>query len=233
MVYFYKNFCIIGILGKWIMRIHSITNNQNFEGTVVLKNKISSQQNYLFNLHKPNLERMIKDMPFNLLVEQSKSKKTISLSTNVQGTFSYIVRKNEQNFEEAAGYAIEDAKKKSELYKKQLKANEMLEYVKAYMTHVIMGEFKDAREFQKDVARLAVKDFDLYKKVTNFRITELPPEVSRILLINSLRYKIYRAFTSKTPAEKELTRMNKQYLKDMKAQNKKIEPQIIKFNQYF
>lgn len=75
-------------------------------------NKISSQQNYLFNLHKLNLIKMIEDMPFDLFVEQSKSKKTISLFTNVEDTYTYFVRKNKQNFEKIARYAIDDAKER-------------------------------------------------------------------------------------------------------------------------
>ena len=215
------------------MKVSSITNNQSFEGKVIVKNTISSQQNYLFNLHKPALEKMIEDMPFDLFVEQSKSKKTISLSTNVEGALSFTVRKNKQDYEQAASSAISDGMKKSKIHQKQLKANEILEYVKARIMYVMCGKFKEAREFEKEIAKLAIKDFDIYKAVTNFKLTDLPPETGKILFFNSLKYRLYRAFTSKTPEEKELIKMNKKYYKDMKAQNKKIEPQIIRFPQYY
>ena len=90
------------------MKISQIDNNINFNGKVIVKNAISPNQKHLFNLHKNNLDNKIKDMPFDLFIEQSKSKKTISLTTNVENTSAYFVRKNKQNFEEAAGYVIEE-----------------------------------------------------------------------------------------------------------------------------
>ena len=96
-----------------------------------------------------------------------------------------------------------------------------------------MGKFKDARAFQENLAKLAIKDFETYRAVINFEITDLPKEVIGTMMKNTLKYKIYRAFTSKTSAEKELYKMNKKYMKDMKAQNKKFEPQRISFNECF
>lgn len=211
------------------MKINPISDNQTFEGKVVVKNVISSQQKHLFNLHKKNLEKQIKEMPFDLFVEQSKSKKTINLSTNVDGASTYFVRKNEQNFEEVAGYAISDGMKKSAVYQKKVKANEILNYVKMHMSYVIFGDFKKAREISKELAKLAVKDFDIYKSMTNFRITNLPPEAGKILFINSIKYKIYRLFSPKTEEEKQLYKMNKEYLKKMKSENIKLKPVEIKF----
>ena len=210
------------------MKISTISNSQNFEGKLVVKNAISSQQRHLFNLHKENLEKQIKDMPFDLFVEQSKSKKTITLSTNVEGANAYIVRKNEQNFEKVASFAISDGMKKSEAYQKMVKANEILNYAKLQMYYVISGEFKKAREAGKELAQLAVKDFDIYKSMTNFEITNLPPEAGKILFLNSIKYKIYRAFLPKTAEEKQLYKMNKNYLKELKSKN--IKPKPVKFD---
>ena len=94
-----------------IMKVSAISNNQNFEGKLIVKNVINPQQRHLFNLHKDALEKQIKDMPFDLFVEQSKSKKTITLSANVDGAYSYFVRKNEQDYEKVANYAISDGMK--------------------------------------------------------------------------------------------------------------------------
>lgn len=214
------------------MNVKPIETNQSFEGNVVVKGRISTQQNYLFSLHKPVLEMMIKDLPFDMFIEQSKSKKTISLSTNVEGVFSYFVRKNKQNFEEMATLLIDESKKKSEIYKKQVKAEEIFEYEKAFWINVLMGKFKEAKKLQQDLAKLAINDFEIYKAVTNFEITNFPKEVNKILFFNSIKYNIYRAFTSKSPEEKELKRMNKKYLKDMRIQNKKIEPKIIDYSKF-
>ena len=214
------------------MKVSPITNNQTFEGKVIVKNKISTQQNYLFSLHRPALEKMIEGLPFDLFVEQSKSRKTITLSTNVKDAQSYIVRKNKQNFEESAGYAIGDAKKKSPEYKMQVKAEEIFDVVKLRMINVYEGKFKEARKYQKQLAKMATQDFNIYKGVTNFVLTDFPSEVSKIMLKNSLKYKIYDMFTPKTKEEKQLRKMNKKYYKDLKA--KKIEvkpPQRISFSQ--
>ena len=207
-----------------IMKISTISNKQNFEGKLIVKNAISPQQKYLFNLHKGALEKQIKDMPFDLFVEQSKSKKTISLCTNVEGANTYIVRKNEQDFEKAANFAISDGMKKSEAYKKMVKANEILNFVKMHMYYVISGEFKKAREVSKELAKAAVKDFEIYKSMTNFRITNIPPEAGKTLFLNSIKYKIYRAFIPKTEEEKQLYKMNKDYLKELKSKNIKPKP---------
>lgn len=213
------------------MNITPVTNN-TFEGKLILKNKISTQQNYLFNLHRPNVEKMIQGMPFDLFVEQSKSKKTISLTTNVQGANSYFVRKNKQNFEEIANLAIQDGMKKSEEYKKLVKSKEILWYIQLEMQNVAVGKFKEAREAHKQIAKLGIEDFDLYRAMINFKIINLPPELNKILLKNSIKYKIYNAFSSKTQEEKELYKMSKQYVKEMKEQKKEIKPVILDFSKF-
>ncbi|MCR5265544.1 MAG: hypothetical protein K6E29_02995 [Cyanobacteria bacterium RUI128] len=211
------------------MNINQVSNDQSFTGNVIVKGAISAQQRHLFDSHRPALEQKIKDMPFDLFVAQSKSKKTISLTTNVKDAETFVVHKNKQNFEEAANLAIRDGMGKSEAYKKQVKANEILNYYKLRMLHVISGNFKEAREAHKQMAKLAVEDFDTYKQVTNFKIANLPPEVNKILLVNSLKYKAYCAFSKKTPEEKQLEQMNKEYIREMKAKKQKPKPQIVYF----
>lgn len=213
------------------MKIQPISNNQNFNGKVIVKNKISTQQNYLFNLHKPALDKMIEKMPFDLFVEQSKSRKTITLSTNVEKANSYVVRKNKQDFEQAASYAISDAKEKSEAYKMQVKGEKILDVIKLRLQCVFEGKFKEAMKHQKELAKMAVQDFKIYKGVTNFVLTDFPPEVNKILFKNTFKYKFYDLFTSKSKEEKQLRKMNKEYYKDLKAKNIKPEPQIISFSQ--
>lgn len=205
------------------------TKNTNFSGNIIVKNAISSNQNYLFNLHKDNLTKMIKDMPFDLFVEQSKSKKTISLSTGVEGANAYIVRKNKQNFEEAAYYAIEDAKKKSELYKKTVKINEIFENGKFVFANVILGNFKIARDFEKKFAELAVKDFEVYKQIPKINFIGVPTEIQKMALKNGLKYRIFKLFQTKTPEEKTFSKMRKEYIKELKSENKQIKTINIEF----
>lgn len=88
------------------MLVSKIDNNQNFNGKLVVKGAISTTQNYLFGLHRKNLERMIADKPYDLFVRQSKSKRSIAISTDKNFKSWYFVRKNEQDFERKAEYAI-------------------------------------------------------------------------------------------------------------------------------
>ena len=207
------------------MYISPINNNQNFEGKVIVKNTISSNQNYLFNLHKKALENMIKDMPFDLFVEQSKSKKTISLSTNVENAYSYIVRKNKQNFEEAASFAIEDAKKKSKKYQDTIIAQSILDVSKDALMNLVLGNFKQTRILEQEHAKLAVKNFEVYKQIPHTTITGMPKEIIKKYRQNSFKYMIYKLFTPKTTEEKQFLKMKKEYLKELKAKN--IQPKTV------
>ena len=186
------------------MKLYPINNEPKFNGKVIVKNKLSSNQNYLFNLHKKALDNMIKDLPFDLFVKQSKSKKTISLYTNVEQTASYIVKKNEQNFEEAAGFAIEDGKKKSKAYQDMVKAQNMLDVGTNAFKCVIFGKFKLAREFEKEHAKLAVADFDVYKQIPHLVLNGVPKEVIKQARNNAFKYRIYKLFTPKTQEEKKI-----------------------------
>lgn len=206
---------------------------QSFKGKVITKGQISTAQNYLFNLHRSVLEQKMKDLPFDLFVEQSKSRKTISLFADVTDASKYIVRKNEQNFEEVAEYAISDGKKKSEAYQKFLKANELLNYKKLIMINIIDGKFKQAREAEKELARLGVESYDVYKDIPQLEFKNLPGIVVKKVIKQSLKYRIYRAFSKKTPDEKEFLRLNKEHYKKLKSEKKEIRKQVFDFNELY
>lgn len=211
------------------MNIKPISNQQNFEGKVILNGKISRPHRPLIDRNRAMIDAQIKDMPFDILVKESKSKKHITLSTNVEGADTFVVNRRKPNLQETAGLAIADGRNKSVVYKKMVKANEIINYTKMQMLYIFDGKFKEAHEMHKEMAKIAVEDFDTYKKATNFKITNLPPEAGKPLLINSLKYKVYYAFSEKTPDEKQLEKMNKEYMKKMKANKEKPKPQIIKF----
>ena len=105
----------------------------------------------------------------------------------------------------------------------------MLNYTKLGLMFITSGNFKEAREANKQLAKLAVNNFETYKQATNFKITNIPPEIGKHLFINSLKYKLYYAFSKKTPEEKQLQKMNKEYLKKLKANNEERKPQEISF----
>ncbi len=214
------------------MKVNQVSDNQNFTGNVIVKGAISVQQKHLFDLHRHALEHKIKDMPFDLFVEQSKSKKTITLSTNVKDTKAYFVRKNQQNFEEVADFAIADAKHKTEIFKKTQKINEMFNYQKMSMMYIVAGKFKEARESEKQLAKLAVKDFDNYKTIPNIKITDAPFELGVLFAKQSLKYRVYRAFSPKTQEEKQFLQMKKDYYNELKSQNKQPKVQEISIRQF-
>ena len=203
------------------MKLSRISTSPIFEGKIIVKNKISNNQKYLFNLHKQTLENMIKDMPFDLFVEQSKSKKTITLSTNVENASSYIVRKNKQNFEEVASYAISDGKQKSKIYQDMTKAQNMLDASRAAFISVIFGNFKQAREQEKELAKTAIKDFDVYKQIPQIKLQNVPFFILQKAFVNGLKYRVYKAFSSKIPEEKQFYNMKKEYFNQLKSENKK------------
>ncbi len=211
------------------MKTEPISTNNNFKGKVIVKNKISTAQNYLFNRHKPTLEGMIKDLPFDLFVEQSKSKKTITLSTNVEGANAYIVRKNEQNFVEAAGYTIEDAKKKSEIYQKMVRINEVLQNSHQTFLNVVFGNFKAARDYEKKNAGLVIKDYDAIKTLPKINFVNVPMDVQKMVVKNILKYRFYKLFSSKTPEEKQVAKMKKEFLNELKSKNKEMKVVNIDF----
>ena len=211
------------------MVVDVISKSPSFEGNLIVKGKISKAQNYLLNLHKPALERKIKDLPFDLFVEQSKSRKTIKLSADVENANAFRVRKNKQNFEQMADLAIKDGKNKSEAYQKLLKANEMFNYTKSIMTNVLFGDFKRAREMEKALAKVAVDNFETYKQIPMLEFKNVPLAIVHKVMVKNLQYKIYRAFSKKTPEEKTFMKMKKEYVDELKAQNKKPQVQEINF----
>ncbi len=205
------------------MKANPISTNPNFSGKIVIKNRINPTQKYLFDLHKQALEGMIKDLPFDLFVEQSKSKKTILLSTNVKGANSYFVRKNEQDFVKTAGFLIEDSKKKSEIYQKTVRANEMLQNSYNAFTNIVLGNFKKARDFDKKLAALAVKDFENYKSIPRINYVNVPLYVQSMVMKNTLKYRLYKLFSAETPEEKLFSKMRKEYRAELKRDNKEIK----------
>ena len=89
--------------------------------------------------------------------------------------------------------------------------------------NILFGRFEEARSLQKSYAKMAVDNFDIYESMPNVTITDVPPEVIKQAIINKFKFFIYSLFSSKTPEEKLLQKMHKEYLKELKMQGKKIE----------
>ena len=211
------------------MNVNPINNNnQTFEGKLVQKGAIAKEQRALYLKKKPAIEGMIKELPFDLTVTQNNKSKIISMTTNVEGAKSFVVKKG-KHFVEAASAAIEDAKSKSKLYKKLQNANEMLEYSGIVISNIIFGKFKEARAAEKSLAEICIKNFEDYKLIPRIIYRNIPRFLQKMVLINSIKYRIYKAFTKKTPEEKQFMKMKKEYLEELKSQNKKLEVVYIDF----
>lgn len=102
-----------------------------------------------------------------------------------------------------------------------MNAAKMFELRKHASLSIISGKFKQARTAQKELAKAAVEDFETFKTLPNVRITNVPPKVWFPLLVKSLKFKIYNAFTKKTPEEKLLAKEYKNYVKNLTPEMKK------------
>ena len=91
------------------------------------------------------------------------------------------------------------------------------------MQSVVSGNFKLARSQQKEFAKAALDDFETYKKLPNIFFDNMPFWPSLFVFFKTLKYRIYYAFSKKTPEEKELTRKTKEYLKTLTPAEKKAK----------
>ena len=205
------------------MNVNPISQNQKFGGRVIVNGTINKQQSYLFNLHRPVLEKMIESHPFDLLISQSKSHKTINLKTSIDDACAAVVPKNKQNYEQAAEIVISNGIQKHKIKDMKQKATQLFNLQKISMGAILTGQFKNARWAEKQYAELAVENFDIAKKMPKVNTVGVPLQIFGKALINGIGYRIYRAFTPKSPAEKQLAKMAKSYEKELKAENKKRE----------
>lgn len=94
-------------------------------------------------------------------------------------------------------------------YNTAIKAAQLFELRKQVGVSVMSGKFKDARAAQIAYAKEAVENADIAKTLPKITITNIPFVEWCVLALRSLEYKIYKAFTRKTPAEKQFAKMFK------------------------
>lgn len=97
------------------MKVDKVNSN-SFCGQIVEVGKISKTQKYLFNLHRQSILKMLQDMPFDLYVKQSSSKKNIMLSTDKDFSKVKLVKKNTHAFENPVRDLVNE---KCEILKKE------------------------------------------------------------------------------------------------------------------
>ncbi len=211
------------------MNVNPISTNVNFDGKVIINGKISKAQNKLLSQNKGLLESMIKKMPFDLIIKQSRSKKTLLVSTNVDDAQIFTVKNRKQTFAQTADLAISDGKQKSKTYKRIEKIKQMFEYRKQSFLNVLIGNFKEAKKNRQELAKLAIENFEDFKTLPKINFTNTPKSIIKTAIFNGFKYRLYSAFTSKTPEEKALKKMSKEYLKELKANKKQIKTINIPF----
>ena len=64
------------------------------------------------------------------------------------------------------------------------------------------------KNFTLDPSKWQSDDSD-FKGPIDYKLKGFPPEMNKTILVNSIKYKIYSAFTKKTPEEKQLIKMEK------------------------
>lgn len=94
-----------------------------------------------------------------------------------------------------------------------IRATQMFELRKQIGISIMDGKFREARKFQKELAKSAVDDFDTYKKLPfiHFTVPGMPITAFFGMIFNNLKFKIFSKFTKKTPEEKQFNNLAKEY----------------------
>ncbi len=111
--------------------------------------------------------------------------------------------------------------------KSAINAVTMLNLRQNLLKSVVSGNFRLARSQQKEFAKIAVEDFDTYIKLPKVVYDNIPLVPLMSMFLKTLKFRIFYAFSKKTPDEKELKRKAKEYIKtisssEMKARTVRI-----------
>ena len=87
----------------------------------------------------------------------------------------------------------------------------------------------DKPDLEKQLAKMGTEDFDTYKSIPKLKISGVPFQIGLLVFKNSLKYRLYKVFSKKTPEEKTFLAMKKAYLKELKAQKQEIKTVEINF----
>ena len=96
-----------------------------------------------------------------------------------------------------------------------LNAKKMFELRQHITISILDGKYRAARKSQKELAALAVKDFDAYKSLPKINFKNAPFREVLSLIGKSIKFRLYYAFDKKTPEEKLLTEKYKIYRKNL------------------
>lgn len=109
-----------------------------------------------------------------------------------------------------------------------MRAKKMFELRRESVLSVIDGKFRNARNADKEFAKIAVEDFDTFKTLPIIRMKNVSFKEWVGLAFKSLGFRIYKAFTKKTPEEKQLRQQNKLYRKELTPEE--LKKKTIEYN---
>ena len=95
------------------------------------------------------------------------------------------------------------------------KAAKMFELRNSISSSILSGNFKQARTAQKEFAKAAVEDFDVFKTLPTIKITNVPLIAWAIAGFRNLEYKVYKLFSKTIPEEKQLSKQYKAYIRTL------------------
>lgn len=104
-----------------------------------------------------------------------------------------------------------------------LKAINMFELRRKSSISILSGKFKQAREAQRELAKIAVDDFETYKSLPGIKFSNVPLKAWLAFLLKSFGFKIFKLFSKKTPEEKQFAERCKSYAKELRPEDKKAK----------
>ena len=80
--------------------------------------------------------------------------------------------------------------------------------------YVLSGQYKNAKQCQQEIARIAVNNYEAYKtlKFIRYKFPSMPLKSFLELKFRVLIFNLIQKFTKDTPEEKKLKQMNKDYI---------------------
>ena len=113
-------------------------------------------------------------------------------------------------------------------FENAMNAVKMFELRKQSAISVLEGKCKAARTAQKELAKIAVDDFDTFTKLPNIQFTRFPLKLFFPVMFKTMKFKFFKLFTKKIPEEKQLAKMYKKYQKELTL--KDIEQKTLKIH---
>ena len=102
-----------------------------------------------------------------------------------------------------------------------IRATKMIKLQQNSTISIANGKFRAARASQKEFAKIATEDFDTYKTLPIITVRNFGFKEWLGLAFKRLAFKIFKAFTKKTPEEKQLKNMAQQYYKEVSSEELK------------